>query len=198
MVKTPGFSGGKKVVIVGNSGVGKTSIICKYLDRTEISRTTVGASSFKLSIPVNGKSINFAFWDTAGQENYKSLVPVYARGATIAIITFSLVDPNSFEAVPNWLSYLRDDIGVKNFVLVGNKSDLESTVPLDIIQDFSHKEHIPIVNVSAVTGENVDMLFYNIASAIFDIEKNGENPVTIKRVSPLLEYENKAKSSDCC
>jgi len=198
MVKTPVFSGGKKVVIVGNSGVGKTSIIYKYLDRTEISRTTVGASSFKLSIPVNGKSINFAFWDTAGQENYKSLVPVYARGATIAIITFSLVDPNSFEAVPNWLSYLRDDIGVKNFVLVGNKSDLESTVPLDIIQDFSHKEHIPIVNVSAVTGENIDMLFYNIASVIFDVEKNEENPVSIKRVSPLLEYENKAKSSDCC
>ena len=189
----------KKVVIVGNTGVGKTSIIHSYLNLNSIIKETVGASSFNLSIEVQDKIIDFIFWDTAGQENFKCLVPIYARGSHLALITFSYLDNSSFESIPKWLNYLKSDIGIKNFFIIGNMSDLDEKQNYQSSIDYCSNENIPFFSVSAKNNENINLLFYSIAKKLIEIENEHNYSITEEfNDSKLIKFEKEVQKSTCC
>jgi small GTP-binding protein len=116
-----------KVIIVGNSGVGKSCMAIKAINNIfqDHSIPTVGFEFFSVCFKIRNKITKLQIWDTCGQEVYKSLVGNFYRNSHIAIIVYSIVDRKSFEDVSNWIEELKSNTSnrSKKF-LVGNKSDL--------------------------------------------------------------------------
>jgi small GTP-binding protein len=157
-----------KVVFIGDSSTGKTSIIFKYLKLAQQPFPTIAASSFPITVPLSDSSVNLSCWDTAGQESYRCLVPMYARDAEVACLVFDQSNMTSFESLERWLAYIKDDIGIRNVIVVSNKSDLNPVVPSDDAFEFCSDRKLPLVETSAHTGSNISFLFIKIAEMIND------------------------------
>lgn len=176
----------KKIVILGTSSVGKTSIILRYLyDKfRENSESTIGAAySCKLFTHKDGSKEKIEIWDTAGQERYKSLVPMYYREAHGALIVYDITDKQSIKEAHMWIQELKLK-GPKNIkiVVVGNKLDLVENNPQT--NDFMESHYY----VSAKTGYNINDAFYWLVSNIPKIE--------VQKLR--IEYENPSTTSYLC
>jgi small GTP-binding protein len=115
-----------KVVIVGRTTVGKTSIVNCALNGAcawDGTRPTVGVNFVTKRHQVNGTIVALHIWDTAGQERYRAMTPMYFRGAHIGVIVFSVIDRASFEEVPYWHDAITAASSGLLCVLVGNKTD---------------------------------------------------------------------------
>jgi len=178
----------KKLVIIGSSAVGKTSIVTRYLyDKFNMySDSTIGAAfSTKILHDSNGKKHKLEIWDTAGQERYKSLVPMYYRDADAAIIVYDITSKESIIEANKWINELNN----KNLklVVVGNKYDLIDEVNLYEINNCFINEHN--IFVSAKTGYNIDTIFTWLVDNI---------PNKIKKDNLKLDSINSDKYSLCC
>ncbi|GAA5910111.1 uncharacterized protein JCM6883_000557 [Sporobolomyces salmoneus] len=129
-----------KVVILGSQGVGKTSIIARCTTgqfRNSLS-STVGASLLTKKIAIEGTQVRFQIWDPAGQERFRSMAPLYYRGALAAILVYDVTDESSFDDIKIWLEELRKNMTDELIILVvGAKADLSGsfrTIPLESAQ----------------------------------------------------------------
>ena len=116
-----------KLILIGNSGVGKSCILQRYMKHTfnESYKCTIGVDFLMKSLAINGQTVKLQLWDTAGQEKYKSMVSSYYRGANVALIVFDLTNHQSFEALPFWIeTFYKNGPEQKNIILIGNKKDL--------------------------------------------------------------------------
>jgi len=117
-----------KVVLVGDSGVGKSNILSRYLtDEFNLdSKSTVGVEFGAKKIKVNNMTIKAQIWDTAGQERYKSITNAYYKGAKGALLVYDITNKESFTNTTKWISELKLN-GDKDvtIILIGNKCDLE-------------------------------------------------------------------------
>jgi Rab family protein len=157
-----------KVVIVGDTRVGKTSILFSYQHKfdTPAAPQTVGAVTTHLEIPLDqGQRAHINVWDTAGQEQYKYFVPMFARGAEVGVVVFDLSERASFAHVQNWLDFFKEEACEPKTVLVGNKSDLPAQVTADEIEEFV-AGRMPYFCVSALTGDGIDLLFAAIGGIV--------------------------------
>ena len=118
-----------KLVLLGEASVGKTSIIKRFTtnDFDFNSQSTIGASFSTTEIQIDGKFLFFEIWDTAGQELYDSLMPLYYRGANVAMIVYDISNRDSFERMRR----LHHDVNIACgnqtvYMILGNKKDLES------------------------------------------------------------------------
>jgi Ras-related protein Rab-6A len=155
-----------KVVFLGDSHAGKTSIIFKYLKLVQQPFPTIAASSFPITVNMQETPISLNCWDTAGQEFFRALVPMYARDAEVACLVYDQSNRASFEALGGWLTYIKDQIDIRNIIIVSNKTDLEPVVPLDEAFEFCNDHSLPLVATSALTGSNITYLFVKIAELI--------------------------------
>ena len=117
-----------KVVVVGNSSVGKTCIVKKATTGVflEDSVATLGVNYVSMKKNVSKTDFMLQIWDTAGQERYRGMAPLYYRGAHVAIICYSVIDSDSFEAVDFWKKNIIENVdGNVIIILIGNKIDLE-------------------------------------------------------------------------
>ncbi|KAJ9067220.1 Rab GTPase ypt31 [Entomophthora muscae] len=116
-----------KVVLIGDSGVGKSNLLSRFT-RDEFnleSKSTIGVEFATRNVQVEGKSIKAQIWDTAGQERYRAITSAYYRGAVGALLVYDVTKHNTFENVNRWLKELRDHAESHIVILlVGNKSDL--------------------------------------------------------------------------
>ncbi|KHJ98422.1 Ras family protein [Oesophagostomum dentatum] len=117
-----------KVVVVGSSGVGKTSVIYRhrYGNRSASFTSTIGASFVECEVETSYENINLQIWDTAGQERFRCMVPMYMRNSAAAIIMYDITNRQSFEDVDKWNEELHKCCGISDpvVVLIGNKCDL--------------------------------------------------------------------------
>jgi small GTP-binding protein len=117
-----------KIVIVGDSGVGKSNILTRYVqdEFNQESKATVGVELSTKTYKINDKYVKVHLWDTAGQERYKSITAAYYKGAKGAMIVYDITKPESFNNVDKWFNEIRE-YGEKNVSLmcVGNKCDLK-------------------------------------------------------------------------
>lgn len=158
-----------KIVFVGDSAVGKTSIIKRYHHNTfsEENQSTIGAAFISKDVVSPHGSCILHIWDTAGQERYKSLVPMYARGATVALIVFDASDTNGFERVEEWVSSVREDVSSDcSIIIVGNKIDLPQQFNRNRAEDWAKQNNLTIIYVSAKSGQGIDILFQTVISSL--------------------------------
>ncbi|HUY00407.1 MAG TPA: Rab family GTPase [Candidatus Deferrimicrobium sp.] len=159
-----------KVVLVGEEGVGKTSLILRYINNsfTENYIPTLGVNFTTKDLQTSG--IRLIIWDIGGQAAWKSKLPLYLKGADGAIISFDLTRIHTFSAIEDWISRIQT-ITEQHipFVVVGNKKDLKKDrkVQEKEVKNFLKKQSFSIYfESSAKTGENIDTFFERIAQEI--------------------------------
>ena len=161
-----------KVVFVGQSGTGKSSILERFTQDTFASYTesTIGASFAVGTIALNQKEIKIGVWDTAGQERYDSLVPLYYRDAKVGVVVYDITCKSSFDKAKYWLDNLRQNEPSAKCVIVGSKLDLEDSRQVDYIDasTYAIEENCLFLEVSSKTPSNIDMLFQKIGELILE------------------------------
>lgn len=167
-----------KLVLLGDSGVGKSSLVLRFTSRTfdQESKSTVGVSFVSKEVArADGESpVKFQIWDTAGQEVYHSLSSLYYRGAQVALVVFDLTSETSFGAVKTWIHELKE-LGPENIVqvIIGNKVDLVLDKPASRkvsqtdAESYAESRGALYFETSAKTGENVDDIFERITESLF-------------------------------
>ena len=116
-----------KTVIIGESGVGKSNLLTRFLNNTftHDQKATVGVEFGTKKMVIEGSTVKAQIWDTAGQERYRSITNAYYKGAKGALLVFDLTNEESFHSVDKWLKELRNEADINIYViLIGNKSDL--------------------------------------------------------------------------
>lgn len=153
-----------KLIIVGDSGVGKTNILTKFTENTfrEDSKPTIGVELAIKTFLIDKIVVKTQIWDTAGQERFRAITAAYYRKALGVIMVFDLTSSRSFEHLHNWYKEL-DKYGEPNTIvlLVGNKSDLQQQreVPIDMVEDFLQEKKCLYLETSAATGDNIEEAF---------------------------------------
>ena len=164
-----------KVVLLGQSTVGKTCIATRYVRGTFLQSTisTVGASYLTKSFTLEKDQFDFNIWDTAGQELYRSLTPMYYRNAHAAFVVFDVTNKPSFTAAEKWIEELREGNDNVFIILLGNKIDLQDHRVIDEKEGIAlaDKYEIPYVETSAYTGIGIDKAFQTIIMQIKSNEK---------------------------
>ena len=190
-----------KAILIGDSNVGKTTIIGKYLDKnfSEKSLNTVGLDLKNIKLNLNNKNIKLQLWDTAGQEKYRSMTTSYYRAVHIIIIVFDVTSQTSFEHIKEWMNNIRQfaKIGVMK-VIVGNKIDLndERIVTYNEGKNFAESCNVKYFETSAVTREGIVELFETICKDYCKTNRKKSIDGNIKLDN--LKNENDDNNVGCC
>jgi small GTP-binding protein len=181
-----------KVITVGDTAVGKTSIIMRFQHDVFLHehQNSIGGSFITKRVDTPTSSVNLNIWDTAGQERYRSLVPMYSRGAAVALIVFDLSVPDSFTEVPNWVTRVRDAaMHSCELIVVGNKLDLPPAVDLEKVREWAKANETGCMFVSALDGSGIDELFQEVARLL----PRAPNAPTTEAMAPVTQGE-----TTCC
>jgi len=160
-----------KLVVVGDQGVGKSSLLLNFLDGSfdRGQATTIGVDLKIKTIRLHGKTIKLQIWDTAGQERFRNIIPSYYRGAHGCIVVYDTTDADSFDKVRQWLHEIerQADASVSKLI-VGNKCDLTSqrAVPVETAEEFASSLSIQLLETSAKNATNVEAAFIAMATLI--------------------------------
>jgi len=199
-----------KVVLIGDSNVGKSNLLSRFT-RNEFNletKSTIGVEFATRSITTEGKTIKAQIWDTAGQERYRAITSAYYRGAVGALLVYDIAKYSTFKNVERWLTELRENADRNIFImLVGNKSDLRHLreVPTDEAKAFAEKNKLSFIETSALDSTNVELAFQNILTEIYHImskpvfgsEDDGESETTVPTPSkPISLDANSSKDQD--
>jgi small GTP-binding protein len=159
-----------KVVLMGDAGVGKTSILLQLSQRVfqAITTPTVSSGCIVQRFTTTHGPVSLQIWDTAGEERYRSFTRLYTQGAEAALIVFDVADQSTFESIPTWIQIVVDSSGRRPaIVVVANKVDLpKRAVGSEKIAEFTDREKLTYVEVSAKLGSNVAMLFESVAETV--------------------------------
>eukprot|EP01116_Phalansterium_solitarium_P021589 TRINITY_DN677_c0_g1_i2.p2 TRINITY_DN677_c0_g1~~TRINITY_DN677_c0_g1_i2.p2 ORF type:complete len:216 (+),score=52.49 TRINITY_DN677_c0_g1_i2:105-752(+) len=166
-----------KVVVTGDSGVGKTNIITRFTSNEFYvgNKATIGVEFGHAEVTLaDSTKVKVQIWDTAGQERFRAITRGYYRGAVGALIVYDITKAQSFKNVEKWLSELGEhadnDIVI---MLVGNKTDLKASreVATEDAKKFAQKSNLLYIETSALDGENIQLAFQQTISAIYDKKK---------------------------
>lgn len=162
-----------KVVIIGDTKVGKTSILHRLTenDFQDGTMATIGSCLTEMTYTIDNEQIDLKIWDTAGQEQFKSMVALYYRDASICILTYSIDNSDSFQSLSNWYNDVIESASVApKFIVAGNKSDLEEDrqVTNEEADIFATRISAMLFKVSAKTGEGISELFQYAARLAYE------------------------------
>jgi small GTP-binding protein len=185
-----------KVILVGRTTVGKTSIVNASLTGTFSveTRPTIGAGFSIKMFESDGRRSLFQVWDTAGHERFRSMTPLYYRGAAFALIVFAIDDRQSFVEIDAWRQSLADSLTAVSVILVANKSDLadERVVSETEARLKAQEIRARYIEVSAKTGQGIDEIFKIMA------EELRQNTHRVTRAKPGPLPEPTEATSGCC
>jgi len=160
-----------KLVLLGDAAVGKSSSVERFVKNEffAFQQPTIGAAFLTQTVALEDYIVKFEIWDTAGQERYRSLAPMYYRGAAAALVVYDITDHDSFSGAKTWIEELQRQ-GSADIVigLAGNKMDLESKRAIDTeeARKYAEANHCIFFETSAKTGENVNAIFHAIAQKL--------------------------------
>ena len=192
-----------KLIVVGNQNTGKSCILNRFVNETfeENYQATIGLDFQSKNITIHDQDVRLILYDTAGQEKFRSLIPMYIREAQIILFIYDVSDRESFDSIPKWI---QDVLDVKNtepvLVLIGNKIDLEKErkVTYEEGKRFAEQNNFIFQEVSAKTGNNFDILFeVQIYESIYnkfknEFDKREKIPYEDEHVNyEINEYTNK-------
>lgn len=202
-----------KLVLLGDSSVGKSSIVHRFVKDSfdEFRESTIGAAFLSQTIKLEKQddvTIKFEIWDTAGQERYKSLAPMYYRNANAALIVYDITQPDSLAKAQSWVDELKNKVGDQDLVicLVGNKLDLceedpqKRVVDTEDAQRYASEQGLLFQEVSAKTGAGVTDIFQTIGEKLYVQKKNSQQAASQTRntVNVELQRPSTNDSTSCC
>ena len=192
-----------KLILIGDSYVGKSNILLKYLKNqfNENSKTTIGVDT--KNIIINNKRIKIQIWDTAGQERYRSITSAYYKGAKGALIVYDITRKNTFDNIDKWITDLKLN-GDKNIciIILGNKSDLIDKREINKNDGIKKAEmyKTAFLETSALNGDNISKAFDELIEQIVINNKNifqDDNENEIDKGVNLNDEKNNNKKK-CC
>ena len=206
MLKTP-----LKLILIGDGRVGKTSIINKYINNkfNEGEEITVSSSYIEKIQIFNSKKYKFSIWDTAGQEKFNSITPIYYRDAKGVLLVYDITNLNSFSRVKKWREELKTFNNNAIIVIAGNKCDFlndknninKEFVDIDIAKKYANDNNIELFFTSAKNGDNIIEVFENLMEKVFNKFVKNYVP-NIKKESNerniiIKNEEENEENSDC-
>ena len=189
-----------KLVLIGDSGVGKTNILSRYLTNQFSASTqpTVGVEFGSKIIKKGEKLIKLQIWDTAGQERYKSITSAYYKGAKGAFVVYDISRKSTFDNVDKWINELKNNGSEDVFILlVGNKSDLndQREISEEEVKKKAEVYNIAFCETSALEGKNIEFAFESLIDKITEkLEK--EKEILGKNISKIEEGKTITLNTD--
>ena len=189
------------IITLGDSGVGKTSIIYRYVKNKfdDNNSSTLGINFSYKEIKLNNKDkiiLKLKLVDTAGQEKYKALAKSYFKNVDVVLFVFSMNDKETFDTIKDWMVLFNNNNSKEDIpkYLVGNKSDLEINVEQSLIDEFVKENKIPYMSTSAKDNKNIDELFEEIGKKLyFDYQQKGDKGQTNLQIKI-----KKKQKKNCC
>ena len=186
-----------KILIVGDSGVGKTNFILRFLNNefNQNYMSTAGIDLKSGSIVIKNKKIRIQIWDTAGQEKYKAITKNLFLKVMGALIVYDITNENSFYNLQSWVSMVKEECGKHmQIVIVGNKSDLDSkrAISKEEALNYAKEQKVEYIETSSKTGENIIKAITLLSEQIL------ENSESIDDVSFRLDSISLQKRKKCC
>ncbi|CAH1401593.1 unnamed protein product [Nezara viridula] len=177
-----------KVVVLGAQGVGKTSLVVRYIGKmfSHHISPTIGASFFTCNINVDDTRVRLQVWDTAGQERFRSMAPMYYRNANAALLVFDITQPTSFASIKSWVKELQRNVEEPLVLcVVGNKTDLESQrkVTREEAEQYAISIAATYFESSALNDCGIEDVFLCCASGMITLSQ--DKLVKTLRVTPL-------------
>ncbi|KAJ6236925.1 ras and ef-hand domain-containing protein [Anaeramoeba flamelloides] len=201
-----------KVILLGDSSVGKSSIVINFCEDTFSTsiESTIGAAYILKTINNGNKEIKLQIWDTAGQERYNSLTLLYFRSSQGAIVVYDITDKTTFERAKLWIREIREKEEQKTTIaLVGNKTDLkERLVSTERGSKYAKEEDLLFFETSAKTGEGISKIFLDLIKEMpknnVDMQKSNENYKELENDNYSMKNVDKEfvvkknKNNSCC
>ena len=192
-----------RIITLGTTGVGKTSIIGRFVDDhfniNELS--TFGIKlSFKILNVSDNKKIKLNLIDTSGQEKYRSLSASYFRNVDVVLFVFSLDTKSSFDGMQEWINTFKENNAgtyVKKMYLIGNKNDLPQNIEQNEIDEFAKKNELLYMSTSAKSKNQINELFQIIGEDLYEESKKKQESVSTKQKTLKLSNEKDDKKK-CC
>ena len=193
-----------KLVLLGNSGVGKTSVVLRYVQGVYSldQPSTIGASFMTKRMFLDDWKVKLQIWDTAGQERFRSMTPMYYRGASAAILVYDVTSVESFECVKDWVTELRTQVQHDIVLAIaGNKKDLEEqrTVKLAKAKEYADSVGAIIYETSAKDNEGIEELFVDVSRRLIELnqKKKSSSPATPDTIKKLGGDKPAGGSGSC-
>ncbi|KAL5256603.1 hypothetical protein ACHWQZ_G011750 [Mnemiopsis leidyi] len=192
-----------KILLIGNSGVGKTSFLLQYCEGkfNPAFVSTVGIDFKVKTVTVKDKRIKLQVWDTAGQERYKIITTQYYRHAMGFLVMYDITNETSFLDIRNWLSQVQQhSFGNAQIIIVANKSDLEDqrAVPTQRGKDLASELGYDFFEASAKTSDSVQSTFHALVSSICVQMADSVNDLEDKADTVPLNKSQASDSSCLC
>lgn len=157
-----------KITLFGPGGVGKTSLLIRYIKDyfNPDLKQTIGSNFLIKDVELEDKQVRLLLWDIGGQEQFSKLRTIYFKGSNAALGVYDVTSPQSLLKLPGWVSSIKKTVKKAIPMLVlGNKIDLERKVEKSEAEDLSKRLNCEYLETSAKTGENVEIAFEKIARA---------------------------------
>ena len=189
-----------KILLLGDSDVGKSSLILRYTDETFNSKlvNSIGVDFKMKKREIDGKIIKVQIWDTAGHERFRTITYSYYRGANAIIIVFDLSDKQTFISITEWLKQIEKHANENVFkFLVGNKSDLvdKRQITYEEAKQYADDHDLPYIETSAKEGININELFDSSIKTFLSNSKSYRGEKNIKLNS---QSTNSSEKNACC
>ncbi|KAK4878058.1 hypothetical protein RN001_010564 [Aquatica leii] len=192
-----------KLLIIGDSGVGKSSLLLRFADNTFSGSyiTTIGVDFKIRTVSIDGQRIKLQIWDTAGQERFRTITSTYYRGTHGVIVVYDVTNGDSFANVKRWLHEIEQNCDVVNRILVGNKNDCpdRKVVLTEDAKRFADTMGIQLFETSAKDNINVEEMFISVTRLVLraKLEMKERQNVTQNDVVNLRK-SNKQGKKKCC
>ena len=194
-----------KVSMLGDSGVGKSSIILRKTNNSfsEETSATVGTTTAKITEDIGEALIDLLIWDTAGQEKFHSLSPFYISNSNAIIFVYAVNDDVSFQSIDKWYDIARNNLNTVDpyFILVANKNDLineENAITYEKGKNKADSLQMDFLSVSAKLNDDIDLIVQIIAQNIFKKTQKKEAATETNSVHLINDQNNANEKKSCC
>ncbi|XP_077534244.1 RAS oncogene family member Rab35 [Haemaphysalis longicornis] len=191
-----------KLLIIGDSGVGKSSLLLRFADNTFTGNyiTTIGVDFKIRTLEVDGERVKLQIWDTAGQERFRTITSTYYRGTHGVVVVYDVTNGESFANVKRWLHEIDQNCDVVNRILVGNKNDDPSrkVVLTEDAQRFADQMGIQLFETSAKENINVEEMFNAITRMVLKSKKEQKERQQAPEDKLHLKAGGHKKKKQCC
>jgi len=194
-----------KLLIIGDSGVGKSSLLLRFADNTFSGTyiTTIGVDFKIRTIDLGGEKCKLQIWDTAGQERFRTITSTYYRGTHGVIVVYDVCSGDTFANVRRWIHEIDNNCDNVARILVGNKDDEpeRKVVPTSDAQKFAQQIDIPFFETSAKENKNVEEMFNKITELVLKDKKSRQDQLKDQPGGAggvKLDKKSSGKKKGCC